>query len=225
MDSKTQKWYGIVAAAVVIIAAAGWYFSAHNRAVAPSPSGSDGMFATTTGQGNGTAAGGTSVIGVPDQSNIPKPDLNRPYTPSASLPANVQAESKKKVAEAITQLKIDPNHIGYWLQLAVYRKGANDFVGAEEVWLYCTKRWPTDFSAYENLGDLYAYSIKDSAKAVEYWKKAIAVAPTHTYTYANLATFQNINLKDKAAAQATLEAGLRANPGDPNLQSALDQLQ
>lgn len=222
MDPKAQKWYGIVAASVVIIAALGWYFAAHNRAVAPSHTGGDAMFATTTGQGS--AAGDASVTSVPDQSNIPKPDLNRPYTPLSTLPANVQAESKQKVAEAITQIKIDPNHIAYWLQLAIYRKGANDFVGAEEVWLYCTKRWPTDFSAFENLGDLYAYYMHDNVKAVEYWNKAIAIAPTHTYTYANLATFQAINLKDKAAAKATLEAGLRANPGDPNLQMALDNL-
>jgi hypothetical protein len=224
MNEQARKWYGIVAAAVVVIAALGIYFAAHKRAVAPTTTTGTASSTSTTGTSTSTGAQPVQVTGVADTSTIPKPDLNRPYTPPSNLPANVQTESKKAVAEAITQLKIDPNHLAYWLQLAIYRKGAGDYVGAEEVWLYCTKRWPTDFTAFENLGDLYANYMHNSAKAVEYWNKALALAPKDIRTYLSLATFQSINMQDKAAAKATLEAGLKANPGNTDLQNALNAL-
>jgi hypothetical protein len=228
MNEQGKKWYGIVAAAVVIIAALGWYFSYHNKAAAPSGN-NGGLSVSTTTPGAATstsgASGGVQVGAIADTGGIPMPNLNRPYTPPSNLPASVQADDKKAVADAIAQLKIDPNHLAYWLQLAIYRKGANDYAGAEEIWLYCTKRWPTDFTAFEDLGDLYANYMHESAQAVEYWNKAIAIAPKHTYNYINLATFQDINMHDKAAAQATLQAGLKANPGNADLQYALDHLQ
>lgn len=223
MDPKTQKWYGVIAAVVVIIAAAGWYFSAHNKAQAPGVN-VDGAATTTDTGATGGVNGGVSV-GVADDSTIPKPDLNRPYKPLASLPQSVRDNNQKLYTTAVEQLKFNPGMIAYWLQLAGLYKGANDFKGAEEVWLFVTLRWPKDPIAFSNLGDLYAYSLKQPAKAVEYWNKGIAIEPSNVRLYLALATYQDINLKDKAAATATLQAGLKANPGNTDLQYALDNLQ
>lgn len=223
MDPKAQKWYGIVAAAVVVIAALGWYFAVHQKASAPSTN-TTATSTPSTATSTGTGGPGSVQGSVPDQSTLKKPDLNRPYTPLSTLPQSVQDNNKKLYATAVEQLKFDPNGIGYWLQLAGLRKGANDFVGAEDVWLYVSARWPKDPIAFNNLGDLYAFSLKNSAKAVEYWNKAIAIDPKGIATYINLATFQSVNLGDKAAAKATLEAGLKANPGNTNLQNALNNL-
>ncbi|MBY0293906.1 hypothetical protein K2Q08_01080 [Patescibacteria group bacterium] len=217
MDENTRKWYGVAAAIIVVFVAVAWYFSAHRNAVAPSENSTS--TATTTGQT------GSVQAGVPNNSGYPAPNLDRPYIPPSNLPAEIQTQSKKAVADAVAQLKIDPNHIAYWLQLAVYRKGAGDYVGAEEVWLYCTKVWPTDPISYENLADLYAYHLKQPAKAVEYWNKAIPLdKPNSIRLYVALATFQSINMSDKAAARATLEAGLKANPGNKDIQNALNNL-
>ena len=222
MDSNAQKWYGIVAATVVIIAALGWYFGVHQKAVAPTSTTNN---ATST-SGTATSTDGlTGVQNIPDESTLKQPDLSRPYTPLSTLPQSVQDNNKKLYATAVEQLKFNPNGIAYWLQLAGLRKGANDFTGAEEVWLYVTKRWSTDPIAYNNLGDLYAFSLKSSVQAVVYWNKAIAADPKGIPTYINLATFQNINLQDKPAAKATLGAGLKANPGNASLQAALNALQ
>ncbi len=218
MDGNTRKWYGIAAAIIVIFIAVAWYLSANNKVVAPSDNSTN--TATTTGQT------GNVQTGIPNMSGYTAPNLDRPYTPPSNLPADIQEQSRKTVAAAITQLKIDPNHLAYWLELAIYRKSAADYVGAEEIWIYATKVWPTDFTAFENLGDLYAFHLKQPAKAVEYWNKAIPLdARSNVRIYLALATFQNINMKDKAAAQATLQAGLKANPGNKDLQYALDHLQ
>jgi hypothetical protein len=229
MNENTRKWYGIAAAVIVIFVAIAWYLGSHGKVIAPStqtPTATT-TTATTTGQtGSGTTSGGVAVTGGVNTSGYTAPDLKRPYTPASNLPASVQADSKKAVATAIQQLTIDPNHLAYWLQLAIYRKSSDDFVGAEEIWVYCTKVWPTDPVSYENLADLYAYHMQQPAKAVEYWNKAIPLdKPNSLRLYLALATYQDINMKDKAAAQITLQAGLKANPGNKDLQYALDHLQ
>jgi tetratricopeptide (TPR) repeat protein len=176
--------------------------------------------ATTT---SGTGATGQVTVGGTTVAN--EPDLSRPYTPPSNLPATVQAGDKQAVATAIAQLKIDPTHEAYWLQLAEYRKDANDFTGAEQIWVFCTKQFPADPIAYNNLADLYENYLHDYASATTYWNDLIKLSPTNISAYINLATMQDINLKDKASAQVTLQAGLKANPGNTDLQNALNNLQ
>ncbi|MBY0472818.1 hypothetical protein K2Q00_00850 [Patescibacteria group bacterium] len=226
MDENTRKWYGIAAAIIVIFIAIAWYLSANHKAVAPTNNTnttSTSTNATTTGQGSATPGG--VQIGVGDTSNLKQPDLNRPYKPLSTLPQSVQDNNKKLYTTAIEQLKFNPNGIAYWLQLGNLRKGADDFAGAEEVWLYVSTRWPTDPIAYNNLADLYGNYLHDYAKATTYWNALIKLSPDNIHAYINLATMQSINLKDKAAARVTLQAGLKANPGNTDLQYALDHLQ
>jgi hypothetical protein len=221
MNPTTHKWYAVAAGLLVIVIVVGWYFVSRNKALAPS---SVGTIATSTNT-TPPAKGGTSTVSIANTSDIPMPSLDRPYNPPSDLPASVQALDRQQVATAIQQLTIDPNHLAYWLQLAIYRKGAGDYTGAEEIWVYCTKRWPTDYTSFENLGDLYANYLHKSTLAVQYWRQALTLAPRDIRTYISLATYQDINLQDKAAAQATLEAGLQQNPGNTDLQRALANLQ
>lgn len=216
MDENTRKWYGIAAAIIVIFIAVALYLSVHKNAVAPSDN--------VTGTATTTDQTGSVQTGIPNMSGYTAPNLDRPYTPPSNLPANIQEQSRKTVAAAITQLKIDPNHLAYWLELAIYRKGSADYTGAEEIWVYCTKVWPTDALSFSNLADLYGNYLHDNQKAVANWNQVIKLEPKNIAAYLNLATFQNINMKDKAAAQATLQAGLKANPGNKDLQYALNNL-
>jgi len=223
MNQNTQRIYAFLGAIVIIFIAATWYFTSHQKALAPSTGGSSVATTTmaTTTSGTGSQPGGVS-IGSTSMAN--EPDLSRPYTPPSTLPASVQASDKQIVATAIAQLKIDPTHEAYWLQLAEYREGANDYTGAEDIWVFCTEAFPADPIAYNNLADLYENYLHDYPKATTYWNDVIKMTPTNTSAYLNLATMYNINLKDEADAKATLEAGLKANPGNPDLQNALNAL-
>ncbi len=223
MNQNTQRTYAFLGAAVVILIAAAWYFTSHEKALAPSTGGNTITLATTTANGTGGTTGTVSVGSVTSISN--EPDLSRPYTPPSNLPASVQAGDKQAVATAIVQLKIDPSHEAYWLQLAEYRKDSNDFTGAETVWVFCTQAFPADPIAYNNLADLYENYLHDYTKATTYWNDLIKLSPTNVSAYLNLATMQSINLKDTADAKVTLQAGLKANPGNTDLQNALNALQ
>lgn len=226
MNLNTHRWYAVSAGLLVLVVAVGWYLGAHNKAIAPTTQNpvASSTNATTTGQA-GTNSGSVGITGIPNMSGYPAPDLNRPYMPPANLPASVQAQSKQTVANAIQQLKIDPNHLAYWLELAIYRKGSADYVGAEEIWVYCTKVWPTDPTAYNNLADLYGNYLHDYPKAVANWNEVIKLQPKNVPAYLSLASLYNINMKDRADAQATLQAGLKENPSNSDLQYALDHLQ
>jgi tetratricopeptide (TPR) repeat protein len=225
MNEQARKWYGIAAGIIVIFIAAAWYFAVHNKALAPSNGTAASDSSATSTTSGGTSNSPLQIGGVADTSGISAPNLNRPYTPLSTLPQSVQDNNKKLVKTAVDQLKFNPNGITYWLQLAGLRKGANDFTGAEEIWVYLTKRLPTDPIAYNNLGDLYGNYLHDYAKAVTYWTKGSELEPKNISVYLSLATVQSINMHDTAAAKATLQAGLKANPGNADLQRALDALQ
>lgn len=179
---------------------------------------------TTSGQGSAQITAGKAISSDNGlATTLPEPNLDRPYTPPSDLPAEVQATDREAVAGAVAQLKIDPSHLAYWLQLAIYRKGADDYTGAEEIWLYCVARWPTDPTAYNNLADLYGNYLHEYDKAVTYWSKLIALQPNTISAYINLATLYDINMHDAADAKATIAAGLKANPNNPDLLNAQKQ--
>ncbi|MCX6819824.1 MAG: hypothetical protein NT019_00845 [Candidatus Adlerbacteria bacterium] len=224
MEPQTRKWYGIVGTVVIIAIAATIYIAHTRKVIAPTTTDTGGTASTTVPTGT-DANGGVHVGGVVDTSGIKAPDLTRPYTPLSTLPQSVQDDNKKLVATAVAQLKFDPTHIGYWLQLAALRKGANDFTGAEEIWIFTTKRWPKDPIAYNNLADLYENYLHQYAQAGIYWNKLILLQPDNIGAYLNLATMYNINMHDAAGAKTTLQAGLTANPNNADLKKALAALQ
>ena len=52
-----------------------------------------------------------------------------------------------------------------WLVLGVYRKMIGDYESAKEVWEYASAIRPQNSVSFNNLGELYAYYLKDNAKA------------------------------------------------------------
>ena len=70
---------------------------------------------------------------------------------------------------------------------------------------------------FGDLGDLYAYFLRDTVSAEKYYTQAIKNGPTQTYLYIQLAQVQNDIEKNTAKALATVNAGLAKIPNDPNL--------
>lgn len=152
------------------------------------------------------------------------PNLDRPFTPRADLPESIQKEASDRVAAATQGLRENPDTLVLWLELAVYRKGANDLEGAEEIWLYAVQKWPEDPVAYNNLADLYQNYLNNYTKAEVYWRKLIERTPRNTAAYRNLSDLYRYKLDDLQKARAILEEGLEKNPNHPDLVNYLASL-
>jgi hypothetical protein len=157
----------------------------------------------------------------PSQSSVPQPipDLNRPITksPLANVTTQDVTSASLKVKELQTLLKSNPANFPVWLDLATYQKIGGDYEGAVISWTYASRLAPTDYVALANLGNLYAFYMKDNAKSEMYYKQAIARDPEQSYLYAQLAMLYKDFFYDITKAKAIIEEGLLKIPNDPNL--------
>lgn len=153
---------------------------------------------------------------------IPKPipDLDRAIIKSP-LATNVTESdflsASKKVKEFQVVLKNNPSNFSAWLDMAMYQKMGGDYDGAIISWEYAGKLIPSDYISIANIGNLYAYYIKDNAKSISYYEAAIKRAPTQTYLYTQLAGVYFDIMKDKVSAKSVIERGLKNIPNDPTL--------
>lgn len=149
--------------------------------------------------------------------STPVPSLNRAVVFAAGIDESVVKAIQTKVAELQTELKKDSSKVAYWIDLGTYHKVAGDFSGAKIYWDYAGKRAPTDFISFGNLGNMYAYQLKDMVNAEKYYNQAIKNAPSQVYLYFQLAeAFRDVS-KDTAKARAVIDRGLVANPNNAEL--------
>lgn len=153
--------------------------------------------------------------GVPE----PLPDLNR--EPVLYTGAIISPEAKTLAVEKIkslqTQLKNNPVNLPAWLDLGMYQKQAGDYDGAVLSWKYASKLAITDYISLGNLGNLYAYFIKDNGFAEVYYKEAISRGPTQAYLYTQLAEIYRDIFKDLDKARVLINQGLSKIPNNPSL--------
>ncbi len=132
-----------------------------------------------------------------------------------STTANVSAEAQKiiraQITDLVKKLTVSPGVLNDWLSLGLYRKMAGEYGLSKEAWGYAKKLQPTDKQAYNNLGDLYQYYLKDMANAEINWKKTIALDVKFIAGYRNLYNLYSQN-KQSDQARAVLESGLAKNP-------------
>jgi len=144
--------------------------------------------------------------------NVPLPDLNKEIKITADMNEDAKRIATTKIQDLSSQLKKDSDNLENWLVLGVYRKMIGDYEGAKEVWEYASVIRPQNSISFNNLGELYAYYLKDNAKAEENYKKAIENDPSAIYIYRNFFDFYRYFAKDTAKARAILEQGIAANP-------------
>ncbi len=147
------------------------------------------------------------------------PDLDRPFTPAERYPESIRQESINRVNAAIAELRENPELVSRWLEVAVYRKGADDYEGAEEIWRYMTRKWPEDATAYGNLANLYQDELNKPEKAARYWKKYLKVAPQgyDVAGYRALHDLYRTKLADRESAKNILLEGLAKYPENTDL--------
>jgi hypothetical protein len=226
--TKTHK---ILIVVIVILALVSLYMLFTKRASAPAQV--NNTNATSTSQKiPGTdlsiqSNGDYTITQVPvgTSKTIAMPDLNRPVIFSSTVSLNDEAKKiiTEKITSLQTSLKKDPKNIINWVQLGVDQKIIGDFDGAILSWKYAGDV-SSDFIAYGNLGNLYAYYLKDNGMAEMYYKKAISRGPTQAYLYIQLSSVYKEVFGDKIKALAILEEGLVKMPNDPALLEAKKNL-
>lgn len=153
------------------------------------------------------------------------PNLDRPLKFSPNLSDEAKKIYIDKINEIVDVLKEDPTELGYWMDLGIYRKAIGDYEGAAEVWVYVGGSTQKYSVAYNNLGDLYGYYIKDYEKAEMYFKKALEATPNRAYVYRSMFEFYHNVLKDDAKAREILQKGIDLNlPDSADFQSLLNNL-
>jgi tetratricopeptide (TPR) repeat protein len=152
------------------------------------------------------------------QISFPTPSLDRYAEPRIQISDFSKGDALKHIADLISILRKDSGDHSAWIMLGVYRKEIGDYVGAEEVWKYATLRWPADFIAYNNLGNLYHEQLRNFPKAEEYFLKTINLRPDFVQSYVNLYNLYRYSYTEKVSeAPKALERGLSKIPASIDL--------
>jgi tetratricopeptide (TPR) repeat protein len=226
MDSTTRNVVtGIVV--VVIIALLGYFAWHQHAAMTGSTATSTSSSLTTASSTSSTSTPGYTVKIIPSTNSTTPPNYAAPLAFSdTSLTADEQTQLQAQFAQTTAAIKANPTDLGSWVTLGTIRKEAGDYAGASADWTYATQIYPTDPTAYADLGDLYANYLKEPSQGIAYYRDAIKRDPTQEVTfYENLAQIY-LNENDTADAKAVLEQGITANVvGYPNLQAELNSIQ
>lgn len=154
-------------------------------------------------------------VGVED---IVVPDLNRKVVFGSSI--SLDAPTRKIVSDRIisiqAELKKDSKQLSKWVDLGLYQKMAGDYEGASLSWKYVGEV-SNDYVAVGNLGNLYAYYMKDKLKAEVYYKEAIRRDPSQIYLYVQLAEVYRDVFQNKTKAIATIDEALKISPNNQEL--------
>jgi tetratricopeptide (TPR) repeat protein len=137
--------------------------------------------------------------------------------PGAVIAPEARNDAETRIAATQQKLKADKMNWQLWVDLGIYQKQAGDYEGALLSWKYAAYIAPGDYVALADIGNLYAYFIKDNAQAESYYKQAIAKGSTQAYLYVQLGEVYRDIFKDAAKAKAIAEEGLSKIPNDPSL--------
>lgn len=160
---------------------------------------------------------------------IPVPDLDREIKIVDNMSKDASIIVADKIKSISDQLKKDSDNLENWLILGIYRKMINDYEGARLAWEYAGAIRPQSGIPFNNLGDLYAYYLKDALKAEKYFLQAIRSEPNNIYFYFKITDFyrdfKNV-FNDNTKARAILEQGIANNPNtSSDLKKLLQTLQ
>ncbi len=145
------------------------------------------------------------------------PSLDRAVAFSASVPENARRIIQDKVELYQAKLKSDATHVPDWLDLAIQYHTANDYEGAREVWEFLVKAIPNDPIAYENLGKLYHFDLKDYERAEYYFKQSLTLNPENITMYYELHTLYAYSYKQSTTlAVDILESAAKEFPLNPD---------
>ena len=146
-----------------------------------------------------------TITVVPVEDSLPMPNLEGPVVTPTAMDTQTGQRIVNHIKNLTVLLRADPSSYNTWNDLGIYRKMLNDYKGAEEIWVYLIDAVPTVATAHINLGNLYAYYIRDNKKAEVHFLKAVELAPRWTEGYIRLVDFYVTVLADETKAIKFLE--------------------
>jgi tetratricopeptide (TPR) repeat protein len=221
--TKHQK---LIISGIIVIVLVGIYIARDRRSKNQETALNTPVNTSTTTSGTviktqGTGGYKIEQVPIPEGSSLPQPipDLNRPVTKSSEAVVAPEASSYAagKILTLQAKLKKDPSDVLAWIDLGKYQKDAGDWEGTVLSWKYASRLSPTDYVSLGNLGNLYAYFIKDKNQAEIYYKQSIAKGPLQVYLYIQLAEVYRDIFKDIGKAKAIVDQGLAKIPNNPDL--------
>jgi tetratricopeptide (TPR) repeat protein len=156
--------------------------------------------------------------------SIPVPNLDKKIVFNKNIPIGTQDILRQNIQTISQELKKDSNLPDNWIELGTYRKNIGDYVGSVEALNYAIYLNPSNSVAYNNIGDLYAYFLKNDVLAEQNFLKALEVAPKDLYLYFKVSEFYTDVLKNPSAARAIVEQGVEENPNSTELKDLLNSL-
>lgn len=127
-----------------------------------------------------------TITEVSEEAQKQIPSLDRAPQFSSTLPEEVRASLTVRLSEIKEKIAEDTLNADSWFDLALVYHIGNDYDGAREVWEFLTKALPTNATAFDNLGKLYHYQLKDFALSESYFKQSLAVEPGAITPYLEL---------------------------------------
>ena len=125
---------------------------------------------------------------------------------------------QQRFDETKKNLQANADDFNSWLYLGVLKKGAGDYEGSRDTFIYAGQIRPQSSTPFANLADLYAYFLNEPVKAEESIKKAIANDPKDYNLYLSLADIYRYKFPDRQGAyEQTLLEAIAKFPDSPNL--------
>ena len=135
---------------------------------------------TTSGDMNVQGTGSYTITQVPvttGQTEAVMPSLTAQVNFGDNPPVSpaVQTTVTENISALQSALQKNPKDFSSWINLGIYQKMGEDYQAAVASWVYASQIAPADYISLGDLGDLYAYFIKDTAKL-----SAITIRPSQT---------------------------------------------
>lgn len=148
---------------------------------------------------------------------------NRPTYVNVKLSPAMEKSARDKIANAVNMIVDNYDYDLPWLELGGYRKIIGDYEGALQAWLFLSEIRPNSFVPLHNIGDLYAFVLKNHQKGEQYLLASLELNDGNTQGYVALATlYQNVpELGKTDRVDDILLRGLKVDAVNPLLLTTL----
>jgi len=137
------------------------------------------------------------------------------------IDVDIERRFKYQFYQAVGEIKYDQKNYLGWAVAGNVKKAANDYEGAEALYLAGLENIPDNAVLYSNLADLYYHFMEDYQKAEQYYLKTIELKPDHLQSYLDMSILYRVKFNNQDKAVNILKQGLEQNPQNKELMVGL----